>query len=194
MSHSRTHPTSSGFGGAWWAFALRGLVAVLFGLLILIWPGLALFTLPLLITLLGAYILIDGIVTIVSGSRASGGRKWLLIVEGALGVMAGVVAIALPEIAGLAVIYVVAAWAVLSGISKIASAMRGRTDHDWLVVASGVLSVIFGIVLAILPGTGLLALVWAVGIYAIATGVAFIAYSYRLRVKGLWRGESGRTA
>jgi uncharacterized membrane protein HdeD (DUF308 family) len=185
---------SSGFAGAWWAFALRGSVAVLFGLLIVIWPGLALFTLPLLITLLGAYILIDGIVTIVAANGTSAGRKWPLIVEGALGVLAGVVAITIPQVAGLAVIYVVAAWAVLSGMSKVASAIRGRTDHERLVVASGVLSMIFGVVLAVLPGTGLLALVWAVGIYAMATGIAFIAYSYRLRLKGLWRGESGRAA
>ena len=85
------------------------MVAVLFGLLIDIWLGFALYTLPLLITLLGAYILIDGIVTIVAGTRASGGRKWLRLVEGALGVLAGVVAIALPGVAGLAVLYVVAA-------------------------------------------------------------------------------------
>lgn len=171
---------------------MRGLVAVLFGLLLIIWPGLALFTLPLLILFLGAYILIDGIVTIVAGTRSSGGRKWLLLIEGALGVLAGVVAIALPGVAGLAVLYVVAAWAVLSGISKIASAIRGRAEHEWLMVASGVLSVIFGVVLAILPGAGLLALVWAIGIYAVAVGLAFIAYSYRLRVQELRRSESGR--
>ena len=69
-------------------------------------------------------------------------------------------------IAGLAVIYVVAAWAMLSGLSKIASAVRGRTAHEWLMVASGVLSVIFGIILAFLPGAGVLAPVWVIGIYA----------------------------
>ncbi len=192
MSRTGPRATSGGLGGSWWAFALRGLVAILFGLLIIIWPGLALFTLPLLILLLGAYILIDGIVTIVAGARASGARRWLLLVEGAFGVLAGVVAIALPRVAGLAVLYVVAGWAILSGISKIASAIRGRIGHEWLMVASGVLSVIFGVVLAILPGAGLLAFVWVIGIYAIAVGIAFIAYAYRFRIRELQRGESRR--
>ena len=73
MSYARTQPASSGPSGSWWAFALCGLVAVLFGLLVIIWLGFALYTLPLLITLLGAYILNNGIVTIVAGTRASGG-------------------------------------------------------------------------------------------------------------------------
>ena len=192
MSHSRGQSASFGSSGSWWAFALRGLVAGLFGLLVIIWPGLALVTLPLLVTLLGAYILIDGIVTIVAGARVSGVRKWLRLVEGALGVLAGVVAIARPGIAGLAVLYVVEAWAVLSGISKIASAIRGRVEHEWLMVVSGVITVIFGVVLVFLPGTTLLALVWVIGIYAIAIGLAFIAYSYRLRVRELARSESTR--
>ena len=192
MSHNRRQSASSGSSGSWWAFALRGLVAGLFGLLVIIWPGLALVTLPLLVTLLGAYILIDGIVTIVAGARASGGRKWLRLVEGALGVLAGVVAIARPGIAGLAVLYVVAAWAVLSGISKIASAIRGRVEHEWLMVVSGVITVIFGVVLVFLPGTTLLTLVWVIGIYAIAIGLTFIAYSYRLRMRELGRSESTR--
>lgn len=171
---------------------MRGLVAALFGLLIAIWPGLALLTLPVLILSLGAYILIDGIVTIVGGTKASGGRKWLLLVEGTLSVMAGVIAIALPGVAGLAVVYVIAAWAVLSGVSKIASALRGRTEHEWLMVASGVLAVIFGVVLAVLPGAGLLAFVWVIAIYAIAVGISFITYAYRLRMRELHRGESSR--
>ena len=78
MSHARTQPASSGPSGSWWAFALCGLVAVLFGLLIDIWLGFALYTLPLLITLLGAYILIDGKVTIVAGTRASGGTGGII--------------------------------------------------------------------------------------------------------------------
>ena len=73
MSHARTQPASSGPSGSWWAFALRGLVAVLFGLLVIIWLGFARYTLPLLSTLLGAYILIDGIVTVVAGTRDPGG-------------------------------------------------------------------------------------------------------------------------
>jgi uncharacterized membrane protein HdeD (DUF308 family) len=164
----------------WWALVLRGLVAMLFGLLIVIWPGFALYTLPLLITLLGAYILIDGIVIIVVGIRASGVRRWLTLIEGALSILAGVIALILPNTAGLAVLYVVAAWTALNGLSRIASAVQGRTEHGWLMVISGVISVLFGVVLVFLYGTGLLALVWVIGIYAIALKIAFIAYGYRL--------------
>ena len=170
---------------------MRGLIAVLFGLLVIIWPSLALFTLPLLITLLSLYILVDGGVTLVGAMRSSERRRWLLLIEGLLGVLAGLVTLFRPGLAGLAVLYVVAAWAILSGLSKIASALRGRAEHEWLVVASGVITVIFGVVLIFLPGAGLLALVWVIGIYAIALGIAFIAYSYRLRVGELGRGESG---
>ena len=159
MSHARTQPpASTERSGSWWAFALRGLVAVLFGLLIIIWPGFALFTLPLLITLLGAYILIDGILTVIAAVSPSEGRRWLQLVEGVLGILAGVVALVQPGIAALAMLYLVVAWAVLSGLSKIASAIRGRTEHGWLMVASGVIIVVFGVVLVFLPGTGLLAL------------------------------------
>lgn len=116
----------------------------------------------------------------------------LLLVEGILGILAGLVAIFQPGIAALAVLYLVAVWAVLSGLSKVASAVRGRAVHEWLMMASGVISVIFGVVLVFLPGAGPLALVWVVGIYAIAVGAAFITYSYRLRVRELRRSESGR--
>ena len=187
----RSRPMASGIGGSWCAFALRGLIAVLFGLLVIIRPSLALFTLPLLITLLSLYILVDGVVTLVGAMRSSERRRWLLLIEGLLGVLAGLVTFFRPGLAGLAVLYVVAAWAILSGLSKIASALRGRAEHEWLVVASGI-TVIFGVVLIFLPGAGLLALVWVIGIYAIALGIAFIAYSYRLRAGELGRGESGR--
>lgn len=116
------------------------------------------------------------------------------MVEGALGVLAGVVAIAWPRLAGLAIIYVVAAWAVLSGISKLASTIwhRRQIEHAWLMVVSDMITVIFGIVLALLPGAGLPAFVWVTGTYAIAIGILFLIYSYWLRVRELQRSESGR--
>jgi uncharacterized membrane protein HdeD (DUF308 family) len=95
--------------------------------------------------------------------------------------LVGVLALVRSGIAALAVLYLVAAWAVLSGLSKIASAIRGRTEHGWLIVASGVITVVFGVVLVFLPGASLLALVWVMGIYAIAVGIAFIALGFRTR-------------
>lgn len=181
MSHARTQPASSEPSGSWWTFALRGLLAVLFGLLVILWPGFALYTLPLLITLLGAYILIDGILTVIAAVRPSEGRRWLPLIEGVLGILAGIVALVQPGTAALAVLYLVAAWAVLSGLSKIGSAIRGRTGHGWLMVASGVITVVFGVVLVFLPGASLLALVWVIGIYAIAVGIAFIVFGFRTR-------------
>src|SRR5919199_3395796 len=101
---SNPQPASS---GTWWAFALRGLFAVFFGLLVIIWPNLALFTLPLLLALLGLYILIDGIIAIVGAMRSSERRRWLLLVEGILGILAGLIALFRPGIAALAVLYLV---------------------------------------------------------------------------------------
>jgi uncharacterized membrane protein HdeD (DUF308 family) len=186
---SNPQPASSGSRGA---FALRGLFAVFFGLLVIIWPNLALFTLPLLLALLGLYILIDGIIAIVGAMRSSERRRWLLLVEGILGILAGLIALFRPGIAALAVLYLVAVWAILSGVSKIVSAIRGRVEHEWLMVASGLITVLFGVVLIFLPGAGLLALVWLIGIYALALGAAFIAYSFRLRGREAQNSQGSR--
>src|SRR5215212_4464036 len=112
--------------GNWGALAVRGVAAVLFGLAALIWPGL---TLAVLIVLYGAYALVDGIFAVVAGVRAGGGtRRWLLLAEGILGVLAGLVALLFPSITALVLLYVIAFWAIFGGILRIVSAILLRRE------------------------------------------------------------------
>ena len=166
----------------WWALALRGLAAIVFGVLAFVWPGITLWALVLLF---GAYMLVDGIFAIVAAVRAAGreARWWLLFVEGVLGVLAGLVAFLLPGITALALLYLVAAWAIFTGILQIVGAVRLRREieGEWALILGGLLSVIFGVLLAVLPGPGILALVWLIGAYAVVSGVLLIVLAFRVR-------------
>jgi len=166
----------------WWALALHGLAAIVFGVLAFAWPGITLWALVLLF---GAYMLVDGIFAIVAAVRAAGReeRWWLLLVEEVLGVLAGLVAFLWPGITALALLYLVAAWAIVTGILQIVGAIRLRREieGEWALILGGVLSVIFGLVLAVLPGSGILALVWLIGAYAVVSGVLLIVLAFRGR-------------
>jgi uncharacterized membrane protein HdeD (DUF308 family) len=190
MSYAEPQSVLPMVAGNWWALLLRGIAAVLFGLAALFWPGLTLFV---LVIFFGAYALVDGIFAITAGIRGSGGRRWLLLAEGVLGVLAGLVAFFWPDITALVLLYVIAAWAIFTGILKVvlAISLRREIENEWLMILSGVLSVVFGVILAVLPGVGLLSLVWLVGIYAVIFGVALIVLGFRVRGH---RRESSRVS
>jgi len=166
----------------WWALALRGLAAIVFGLLAFILPGI---TLTALILLLGAYMLVDGVFAIVAAVRADrhDERWWLLLAEGVLGVLAGIVAFLWPGLTALALLYLVAAWAIVTGILQIVGAIRLRREieGEWALILGGGLSVNFGVLLAVLPGPGILALLWLIGAYALVSGVLLIILAFRVR-------------
>jgi uncharacterized membrane protein HdeD (DUF308 family) len=181
MSYTQPQPMLPTLAGNWWALLVRGIAAVLFGLAALFWPGLTLFV---LIVFFGAYALVDGILALVAGIRGTGGgRRGLLLAEGVLGVLAGLVAFFWPGMTALVLLYVIAAWAIFTGILKVVMAisLRQELENEWLMVVSGVLSVLFGAILAVLPGVGLLSLVWLVGIYALIFGIALIILGFRVR-------------
>ena len=166
----------------WWAVVLRGVAAVLFGLMALIWPGI---TVIVLVALFGAYALVDGIIglgTAVFGGRERGRRGWL-VVEGIAGVLAGIFTFAWPGITALALLWLIAAWAIVTGVLEIVAAVRLRREiqGEWLLALSGVLSVLFGILLAVWPAAGVLSIVFLIGIYAIVFGVALVGLGLRLR-------------
>jgi uncharacterized membrane protein HdeD (DUF308 family) len=171
--------------------ALRGLVAILFGLAALFWPGLIL---AVLIALFGAYALVDGILAIIAAFRSSGHgmRRPLLVIEGAIGILFGILALFWPGLTALALLYIIAFWAILSGIARIVMAIMLRREivNEWSIALSGVLSVILGVVLILLPGAGLLAYTWLVGLLALAVGIALIYYAFRAR--GQRMSESSR--
>jgi uncharacterized membrane protein HdeD (DUF308 family) len=170
-----------------WPLLLRGLAAVLFGVLTFIVPGLSLLA---LIYLFGVYAFIDGVLNIVAATRRSREATWwALLLEGIASVVAAVLAFFLPAVTAIVLVYLIAAWALVTGGLEIAAAVRLRKviDGEWRLALSGVLSVLLGILLALFPGPGALALVVWIGAFAVAFGVVLMILSFRIRS---WREKA----
>ena len=178
----------------WWIFAVRGVAAIAFGILAFLWPGPTVIVLALLF---GAYALVDGVVLLISlirGDPVARRNAWSVGIMGVLGVVAGIVSVLVPEITALALLYVVAAWAIILGIMQIIAAIRLRREIEgevWLGLG-GLISVLFGLYLAIFPGPGLLSLAWLVGFWAVVFGVINLVLAFRLR--GLKPGQAAQPA
>ena len=170
----------------WWSLLLRGLFAVLFGVLAFVWPGL---TLTVLALLFGAYALVDGIFAVIAALNAPAGyeHRWVLLLEGVVGVIVGMLTFFWPGLTALALLYFIAAWAVVTGVLEVVAAVRLREviRHEWLLVLGGSLSVLFGLALILMPVAGALAVVWLIGAYAVAFGVLLMALALRLRRLGV---------
>jgi uncharacterized membrane protein HdeD (DUF308 family) len=165
----------------WWLLLLRGIAAIVFGVLAFAWPGLTLLT---LILLYGAYALIDGVIAIVAAitGNAPAGRWWLAI-AGILGIAVGALTFMLPGMTALILLFTIAGWAVAIGVLQIIGAIRLRKeiDNEWLLILNGAISVFFGLGVMVYPGAGALALVWVIGTYAIIAGVLYIGLALRLK-------------
>jgi uncharacterized membrane protein HdeD (DUF308 family) len=177
LGSSIVHP----LGKNWWLVLLRGIAAIVFGVLAFVWPGLTLLT---LILFYGAYVLVDGVLSIIAA--VTGGApapRWWLAIVGLLGIGAGILTFLWPGITGLVLLFFIAGWAIAVGIFQIIGAIRLRKEieNEWLLILSGVVSVLFGIGILLVPGAGALALVWVIGFYAIVEGVLYIALAFRLR-------------
>jgi uncharacterized membrane protein HdeD (DUF308 family) len=170
------------FAANWRALALRGLVALLFGLVVLFWPGLVLAVLALLF---GIYAVVDGAITFVPALRSSerGARRWLPLSEGAVGVIAGLVAFLLSGMSANGLVYVIVGWALATGVLKILTAivLRAEVENGWLLTGSGALSVLFGVLLAALAGSDVPFLAPLIGAFAVIVGLALIVFAFRLR-------------
>jgi len=166
----------------WWAIALRGLFAVFFGIAAFAWPGI---TLGVLVLLYGAYTLVDGVFNVAAAlvGSPSGMPWWALLVQGLAGIAVGIMTFAWPGITALVLLFLIAAWAVVTGIFAIVAAIRLRKEirGEWLLGLSGVLSVLFGFSLVINPGAGALAVVWLIGGYAFIFGILLMVLAFRLR-------------
>ena len=166
----------------WWVLAIRGGLAVLFGILAILVPGAAL---TALVTLFGAYALVDGIFALLTAARFTHtDERWgLLIIEGVVGIAAGIVSFAHPATTALLLAYLVAAWAILTGILEIAAAVRLRRviAGEWALGALGVVSLLLGIGMLAAPGAGLAAIVWMIGVYALLFGLGLLSLAWRLR-------------
>src|SRR5438445_4202124 len=154
----------------WWALALRGALAVLFGVAAFVMPGL---TLVVLIALFGAYALIDGVLAIVAGVKAAEHHERFgsLLWRGVLGIAAGLVAFILPGATAVVLTLIIGAWAIVTGVLEIVAAVHLHRAHgEWLLIASGVLSVVFGLILVVASGVGIMAVVWSIECHAICFG------------------------
>jgi uncharacterized membrane protein HdeD (DUF308 family) len=169
----------------WWSLAIRGTVAILFGLATIALPGL---TLSALVLLFGAYALVDGVINIAAAWRAGRAHaRWgTLLLQGVAGILAGALTVAWPGITAIALVYVIAAWSLVIGISEIATAIRFRRllTHEWLLALSGALSIVFGALLLIAPIAGALVIALWIGVYALLLGVVLIALGFRIRSRG----------
>jgi uncharacterized membrane protein HdeD (DUF308 family) len=171
----------------WWLLAVRGALAVLFGFVALIWPGI---TVLALVLLFGAYALVDGVMALYTalfdrGRPGGRGVGWLVL-EGVAGVLAAIGAVVWPGITALVLLYLIAAWALVTGVAEILTAIRLRREieGEWLMILSGALSILFGVLAFLFPSAGALAVVWLIGAYAIAFGVVMAILAFRLRRHG----------
>ena len=165
----------------WWAFVLRGVFALLFGVVAFVYPGLTVLSLTFVF---GFYALLDGVFALMAAwSFRSSDRWWVLLLEGLLGIAAGVIAFISPGITALALLTVIAAWAILTGVLEIVAAIRLRQEieNEWWLGLGGLASIIFGVLLVIWPDSGLVTISWIVGFYAIAFGISMMILGFRLQ-------------
>lgn len=166
----------------WWALALRGVFAIIFGLIALINPGLTLYA---LVILFGAYSLVDGVFGVAAAVRAAETHNrwgWLLV-EGIAGILTGIIAFVWTGITAIVLLYLIAAWALVTGVLELLAGfrLRGHLANEWLLLLSGAASIIFGVILIARPAAGALALLWVIGIYALIFGVLVLFLAFRLR-------------
>jgi uncharacterized membrane protein HdeD (DUF308 family) len=178
----------------WWLVVLRGVAAIVFGVLTFIWPGP---TLAALVMLFGAYALVEGTFAIASGvfgGALSGSSRWLLVLKGLAGVIIGLITFFVPGITAVGLLYAIGAWAIVTGIFEVVEAIQLRKElsNEWLLIFGGILSVAFGVLVFIYPGASALSILWLIGIYAVVFGITTVALGFRL--KGLGTTLSGASA
>jgi uncharacterized membrane protein HdeD (DUF308 family) len=166
----------------WWIPVIRGIAAIVFGMLAFVYPGL---TVAILVLLFGAWVLVDGVFRVVGaiGGRATDPEWGWHLVIGVLGIMIGFLTFHAPRITALALVIYIAAWALMIGATEIALAIKLRREikGEWFLILMGLLSILFAFMLLWNPIPGALALVWLIGAYAIAFGILGIIFGIRLR-------------
>jgi uncharacterized membrane protein HdeD (DUF308 family) len=166
----------------WWLFTLRGVLGIIFGLIALIFPGATILS---LVIFFSAYMLVDGVFGVISAVRAIRRKedRWgLLIFEGLLNIAVGIAAFLWPGLTVVAFVWLIAAWAIVSGGLMTAAGFRLNMDHGrWWMVLGGLLSLAYGVLLIITPLIGAIVLTWWLGAYALVFGVALVVFSFKLR-------------
>jgi uncharacterized membrane protein HdeD (DUF308 family) len=170
------------FARNWWLLLARGIVAILFGVMVWLLPGISL---AFLVLLFGAFVLVDGI---LGAWMAIAGRKeyedwWDLLLWGLVGIGMGILTFVAPGVTALALVFFIAGWAIATGVLEIVVAIRLRREieGEWLLILGGLVSVLLGILLMLRPGVGALALVWLIGMYAIIFGLVLVILAFKTR-------------
>ncbi len=165
----------------WWLYAVRGLVAVLFGILAFTRPEQ---TVQALVLVFGVFALVDGVFAIFAGiaSYRYFERWWAVLLEGVAGVVIGLLTFFWPNITALFLLYIIAAWALITGIFEIVAAIQLRRliMGEWMLILGGLLSILFGVLLFVFPAAGAVSVIWVIGIYAVVFGISEIIFAFRL--------------
>jgi len=169
-------------GRTWWLVLLRGIAAIVFGILAWTWPIATVITLVLF---WGAYALVDGVAALVAGWQAkdSGKPMWTIVLVGVVGIAAGIFTFVQPGVTAIALLMLIAVWAIVHGVFEISAAIRLRKEieNEWLLILSGVLSVAFGGLMILNPGAGALAVLWIIGVFSVAYGALLVVLAFKLR-------------
>ena len=163
-----------------WLFFLRGILAIALGVLAFVVPGP---TLAALIAVFAFYAIFDGVLAIVAGFSGSSGSNWGLVLAGIAGIAIGAITIASPGTTAIALVLLVGIWAIATGVAEIIAAFlpENLVGQRWLVGLSGIVSLVFGVLLVVSPGAGVLSVLWLIGFYAIFAGIMYLAIGFRLR-------------
>jgi uncharacterized membrane protein HdeD (DUF308 family) len=179
---------------SWWVLAIRGAAALIFGILAIAWPDI---TLLVLVAFFAAYAFITGVVYIVGAVRGRQSDKgwWMLLLLGLVAIAAGAIAVFNPAITALVLVLLMGANALVTGILDLAIAIRLRKEirNEWMLILTGIVSIVFGVLVFLFPGAGALAMVWMVSFYAVLTGVLLLTLAFRLRGSGKASGGSAKT-
>jgi uncharacterized membrane protein HdeD (DUF308 family) len=165
---------------------IRGIVGIVAGLIAFLWPGV---TIVFLVALFGFYAFFDGVANLIVGLKRTPerGRSGAAILQGIVGIACGVVAFLWPNVTALALVLLIGAWAIVTGVLEIAAAIRLRREirGEWLLALAGTLSIAFGLLLFFFPAPGAIGIAWALGAYAAASGAVLVALAIRLRTRAV---------
>jgi len=166
----------------WWTLALRGVIAIIFGICAFIWP---IATALAFVILLAAFAFVEGVFAFIGAFSwgLSGSQRLLLIALGLLGLAVGVAAVMYPGITAVVIVALVAWWAIVSGVIQfvVAIELRKVIENDWLLVVGALLSILFGVLLLWRPLAGILTLSWLFGIYALLYGIMMLSLGFRVK-------------
>ena len=165
----------------WWLEVLRGVAAIIFGVLAFAWPGITLLT---LVFFWGAFAMVDGVLAIIAAVKGGNPMpRWWLVIVGIAGILAGALTFLMPGLTALVLVTFIAVWAIVLGVMEVYGAikLRKEIEGEWFLILNGVLSVVFGILILWRPGIGALTLVWIIGAYAIILGIIYVFFGLKLR-------------